>query len=114
MVIGSNNSAHDICAALWENGVDVTMVQRSSTHIVRSETLMEIGLGDALLRRGACAGGMTTEKADLIFASLPYRILHEFQIPLYDQMRSATRTSTTGWRRPASSSTGATTARACS
>ena len=23
----------------------------------------------------------------MIFASLPYRILHEFQIPLYDQMR---------------------------
>jgi putative flavoprotein involved in K+ transport len=29
--------------------------------------------------------GMTTEKADLIFASLPYRILHEFQIPLYER-----------------------------
>ena len=26
---------------------------------------------------------MTTAKADLIFASLPYRILHEFQIPIY-------------------------------
>ena len=23
----------------------------------------------------------------MIFASLPYRIMHEFQIPLYDQMR---------------------------
>ena len=32
VVIGSNNSAHDICAALWEHGADVTMVQRSSTH----------------------------------------------------------------------------------
>src|SRR4029077_13922215 len=31
--------------------------------------------------------GMTTEKADLVFASLPYRIMHEFQIPLYDRMR---------------------------
>jgi putative flavoprotein involved in K+ transport len=30
---------------------------------------------------------MTTDKADLVFASLPYRIMHEFQIPLYDQMR---------------------------
>ena len=37
VVIGSNNSAHDICAALYEAGVDVTMVQRSSTHIVRSD-----------------------------------------------------------------------------
>ena len=45
VIIGSNNSAHDIAAALWENDADVTMVQRSSTHIVRSSTLMEIGLG---------------------------------------------------------------------
>ncbi|MEH3078090.1 MAG: hypothetical protein PGN11_15745 [Quadrisphaera sp.] len=29
---------------------------------------------------------MTTEKADLVFASLPYRIMHEFQIPLYQEI----------------------------
>jgi len=86
VVIGSNNSAHDICAALWENDVDVTMVQRSSTHIVRSDTLMEIGLG-ALYSEKAVRSGMTTEKADLIFASVPYAILADFQKPLYDQMR---------------------------
>ena len=86
VVIGSNNSAHDICAALWEHQADVTMVQRSSTHIVRSGTLMDIGLS-ALYSEQAVASGITTEKADMIFASLPYRILHEFQIPLYDQMR---------------------------
>jgi putative flavoprotein involved in K+ transport len=86
VVVGSNNSAFDICGALWENGADVTMVQRSSTHIVRSDTLMEIGLG-ALYSEQAVAAGITTEKADLIFASLPYRILPEFQIPLYEQMR---------------------------
>jgi len=86
VVIGSNNSAHDICAALWEAGIDVTMVQRSSTHIVRSDSLMEIGLG-SLYSEQAVQSGMTTAKADLIFASLPYRILHEFQIPLYEQMK---------------------------
>jgi len=86
VVVGSNNSAHDICAALWEADADVTMVQRSSTHIVRSETLMEIGLG-GLYSEEAVANGVTTEKADMIFASLPYKIMHEFQIPLYDQMR---------------------------
>jgi putative flavoprotein involved in K+ transport len=86
VVIGSNNSAFDICGALWEKGADVTMVQRTSTHIVRSDTLMDIGLG-ALYSEEALAAGVTTEKADLIFASLPYRIMHEFQIPLYDQMR---------------------------
>jgi putative flavoprotein involved in K+ transport len=86
VVIGSNNSAFDICGALWENGADVTMVQRSSSHIVKSDSLMEIGVG-ALYSEQAVAAGMTTEKADMVFASLPYRIMHQFQIPLYDQMR---------------------------
>jgi putative flavoprotein involved in K+ transport len=86
VVIGSNNSAFDICGALWEHDADVTMVQRSSTHIVKSGTLMDIGLG-ALYSEEAVAAGVTTEKADLIFASLPYRIMHEFQIPLYQQMK---------------------------
>jgi putative flavoprotein involved in K+ transport len=86
VVIGSNNSAHDICAALWENDVDVTMVQRSSTHIVRSDTLMDIGLG-ALYSEQAVRNGIDHNKADLIFASVPYAILHEFQIPLYEQMK---------------------------
>ncbi len=85
VVIGSNNSAFDICGALWENGADVTMVQRSSTHIARSDSLMDIGLGP-LYSEEAVAAGITTEKAVLIFASLPYRIMHEFQIPLYEQM----------------------------
>ena len=86
VVIGSNNSAHDICAALYEAGVDVTMIQRSSTHIVKSDTLMEVGLGDLYSER-AVQAGMTTAKADLIFASLPYRILHDFQKPVYDKIR---------------------------
>jgi len=86
VVIGSNNSAHDICAALYESGVDVTMIQRSSTHIVRSASLMEVGLGDLYSER-AVQSGMTTGKADLIFASLPYRILHTFQIPVYEKIK---------------------------
>jgi putative flavoprotein involved in K+ transport len=85
VVIGSNNSAFDICGALWEVGADVTMVQRSSTHIVKSDSLMDIGLG-GLYSEQALDAGVTTFKADTIFASLPYRIMHEFQIPLYQQM----------------------------
>jgi putative flavoprotein involved in K+ transport len=86
VVVGSNNSAFDICGALWEVGADVTMVQRTSTHIVKSNSLMEIGLGDLYSER-ALAAGVTTEKADLTFASIPYRIMHEFQIPLYERMK---------------------------
>jgi putative flavoprotein involved in K+ transport len=86
VVIGSNNSAHDICAALYEAGLDVTMVQRSSTHISRSNTLMEITLGDLYSER-AVSSGMTTAKADLIFASLPYGLLGSMQKPVYDKIR---------------------------
>jgi putative flavoprotein involved in K+ transport len=86
VVVGSNNSAFDVCGALWENGADVTMVQRSPTHIVKSRTLMDIGL-KALYSEEALAAGISTEKADLIFASIPYRLLAGFQIPLYDAMR---------------------------
>ena len=86
VVIGSNNSAHDICKALYDNGIDATMVQRSSTHIVKSESLMDLGLGDLYSER-ALAAGVTTEKADMIFASLPYAIMADFQKPVYDAIR---------------------------
>jgi putative flavoprotein involved in K+ transport len=83
IVIGSNNSAHDIAADLWEHGADVTMVQRSSTHVVKSESLMTLGLA-ALYSEQAVASGITTDKADLIFASLPYKVLPALQKPIYD------------------------------
>eukprot|EP00003_Mantamonas_plastica_P033839 TRINITY_DN9952_c0_g1_i5.p2 TRINITY_DN9952_c0_g1~~TRINITY_DN9952_c0_g1_i5.p2 ORF type:complete len:599 (+),score=93.45 TRINITY_DN9952_c0_g1_i5:2814-4610(+) len=86
VVLGSNNSAHDICAALWENDADVTMIQRSSTHIIKSDTLMDLALG-GLYSEEAVQNGITTEKADLTFASLPYRIMPDFHIPVYDQAR---------------------------
>ena len=86
VVIGSNNSAHDICAALWEHGADVTMVQRSSTHIAPSDSLMELALG-GLYSDSAVKSGVTTNMADLIFASIPYKIMAPMQVPVYDEMK---------------------------
>jgi putative flavoprotein involved in K+ transport len=86
VVVGSNNSAHDICADLWENGAQVTMVQRSSTHIAKSDTLMDLALG-GLYSEAAVKSGVDTDKADLIFASLPYKALPALQIPVYEQMK---------------------------
>ncbi|MDO5492250.1 MAG: NAD(P)/FAD-dependent oxidoreductase [Nesterenkonia sp.] len=86
VVIGSNNSAHDICAALWEDGAEVTMVQRSSTHISRSESLMDLVLGP-LYSEDAVEAGVDTDRADRLFASWPYRLLPEVQRPAFDAMR---------------------------
>ena len=85
VVIGSNNSGHDISAALYEAGADVTMVQRSTTHIAKSETLMELALG-GLYSEEAVAAGIDHHTADLIFASVPYKIMHGFHIPVYEEM----------------------------
>lgn len=86
VVLGSNNSAHDICAALWEHGADVTMIQRSSTHIAPSDSLMELALG-GLYSEQAVKNGIDHHKADLIFASVPYKIMHTFHIPVYEEMK---------------------------
>ncbi|MFQ6155788.1 NAD(P)/FAD-dependent oxidoreductase [Micrococcus luteus] len=86
VVVGSNNSAHDICADLWQNGAEPTMLQRSSTHIVKSDSLMEVVLGP-LYSEEALANGIDHETADLIFASIPYKVLPDFQRPAFDEIR---------------------------
>ena len=86
VVVGSNNSAHDICADCCEHGAEVTMLQRTSTHIVKSESLMKYGLGP-LYSEDALANGIDHHTADLIFASIPYKVLPEFQKPIYAQIK---------------------------
>ncbi|MER7072414.1 NAD(P)/FAD-dependent oxidoreductase [Terrabacter sp. NPDC000476] len=86
VVVGSNNSAHDICADLWQNGAEPIMLQRSSTHIVRSDSLMDKVLGP-LYSEEAVAAGIDHDTADLVFASIPYKILADFQRPAFDAIR---------------------------
>ncbi len=85
-VVGSNNSAHDICADLWEHGARVTMLQRSSTMVARSETLEALGWS-RLFSEDAVRRGVTTERADLTLASMPYRAMAEAQAALTAQIR---------------------------
>jgi len=85
IVIGSGSSGHDIAADLWEHDADVTMIQRRPTIVVRSETLMELGFA-ALYSEQALQQGITTDMADLSFASVPFRLMPSFQIPLYEEI----------------------------
>jgi putative flavoprotein involved in K+ transport len=87
VVIGSNNSAHDICADLWEHGAaEVTMLQRSSTHVSRSESLFKFGTSK-LYSEDALDRGLDTAKADLINAAVPYGLMHQFHKPTIDAIR---------------------------
>jgi putative flavoprotein involved in K+ transport len=84
VVVGSNNSAHDIAADLWENGADVTLLQRSPTLVVRAETL---GRNRPLYSEEALAKGITTDKADFVVASLPYALQPDASKPMMAQIR---------------------------
>lgn len=85
IVVGSNNSAHDIAADLWEHGAEVTMLQRSPTLVVRADTLGRYGR--ALYSEEAVQSGMSTDLADLTAASIPYRLQPLFQLPLMQRIR---------------------------
>lgn len=86
IIVGANNSAHDICASLWENDANVTMLQRSSTHIVKSDSLRDLVLGP-LYSEEARANGINHEMADMIFASIPYKVLPQMHKPAFDEIR---------------------------
>ena len=83
IVLGANSSAHDICADFWEAGADVTMIQRTPTTVVRSETMMDVAF-KGLYSEEATARGIGVDKADLMFASVPFRLQADQQRPLYE------------------------------
>ena len=87
-VIGSGSSAHDICVDLWESGAEVTMIQRAPSIVVKSDSLMEYGFA-ALYSEQAMARGITTDRADLLFASVPFRLIPAFQRPIYEAIAAA-------------------------
>ncbi|OLL26601.1 putative indole-3-pyruvate monooxygenase [Neolecta irregularis DAH-3] len=70
VVVGCCNSGMDISHFLYEQGVEVTMVQRSSTYVMSSMHGIKI-LFQGLYEEG----GPPTEDADLVFASIPIPVM---------------------------------------
>ena len=85
-VIGAASSAHDVSVDLWEAGADVTMVQRSPTTVVRSETLMEMAFD--IYSEHAVERGIDVERADMIAAATPFALQPPVQKALYDRIRA--------------------------
>jgi putative flavoprotein involved in K+ transport len=86
VVIGAASSAHDVAVDLWEAGANVTMVQRSATTVVRSETLMELAF-DTYSEK-AVADGIDVDKADMIAMATPFALQPPAQRALYDRIRA--------------------------
>lgn len=89
VVIGAASSGHDVAVDLWEAGAEVTMIQRSPTTVVRSDTLMDLGF--ETYSEEALERGMTPDKADMLTASMPFALLPESQKALYDRIRERDR-----------------------
>ena len=62
------------------------MIQRSSTHIVQSDSLMREVFGQ-LYSEDAVDAGLDTDSADLLFASWPYKVLPDVQRPIFDKIK---------------------------
>jgi cation diffusion facilitator CzcD-associated flavoprotein CzcO len=54
IVVGCCNSGHDIAQDFFENGYDVTLVQRSSTYVMSSEAGLQVLLGGLYEEGGVC------------------------------------------------------------
>ncbi|KAF7378261.1 Flavin-containing monooxygenase [Mycena sanguinolenta] len=67
VIVGACTSAHDIAVDYYEHGVDVTMYQRSSTHVLTAKN----GLA-RIMKPIYWEGGPPTEVADRLNASFPH------------------------------------------
>jgi hypothetical protein len=75
IVVGSCNSGHDISQDFYEKGYDVTMVQRSTTCVISSEAITEIGLKGVYDETGP-----PVDDADMWLHSLPSEVLKSLQV----------------------------------
>ncbi|KAI9792878.1 MAG: hypothetical protein M1833_000990 [Piccolia ochrophora] len=74
VIVGSCNSAHDIARDYLDHGYDVTMVQRSSTLVLTSETLIEVTMKGIYSEDGP-----PLEDADLLNMSFPAPVAKRHQ-----------------------------------
>ncbi|MBM2619697.1 NAD(P)/FAD-dependent oxidoreductase [Actinoplanes sp. LDG1-06] len=72
VVVGACNSGHDIAQDLYEAGADVTLVQRSSTHIISQQHGIPAIFGSNFVE-----GGPPTRYADLLAAGTPWPLVLE-------------------------------------
>jgi putative flavoprotein involved in K+ transport len=81
VVIGSNNSAFDICQDLWEqlsvrNGgtvESITMIQRSPAMVVSTKSVLQHGLGPLYSENAK----LHHEEADIVATTVPYKLAME-------------------------------------
>ncbi|KAH7369428.1 hypothetical protein B0T11DRAFT_73464 [Plectosphaerella cucumerina] len=94
VVVGGCNSSHDIAQDFLEKGYHVTMVQRSSTCVISSESITDIGL-KALYSETA----PPVEDADLLNYSVPSALYKGLQVSVTKAQNESDRETLDGLRR---------------
>ncbi|KAJ6780167.1 hypothetical protein PWT90_01983 [Aphanocladium album] len=75
IVVGCCNSGHDISHDFYESGYEITMVQRSSTHVVSSTAITEIAIKSLYSETAP-----PVDDADLLLHSMPNTVLKALQV----------------------------------
>ena len=87
IIVGANNSAHDIASEIVRIGGRPTLIQRSSTLVVDQTDYCERILGPLYSER-ALNNGISTDKADILQASMPLRMMERTHKKLWDGIRT--------------------------
>ncbi|KAJ5578243.1 uncharacterized protein N7459_007207 [Penicillium hispanicum] len=94
VVVGTGNSGHDIAQNYYENGADVTILQRSGTYVITAEKgvfMMHEGLHED--------GGPPTEEVDIVSESLPFPVQLALSVYATKRFAEAEKPTLEGLRR---------------
>ena len=91
VVVGTGNSGHDIAQNYYENGAEVTMLQRSGTYVISAKT------GLFMLHEGMYdEQGPPTEDADIAGQSLPIPVQFALNVGLTNRIKEAEKANVEG------------------
>lgn len=94
VVVGTGNSGHDIAQNFYENGANVTMLQRRGTYVISAKTglfMLHEGLYDE--------GGPPTEDADVYGQSLPNSVQFALNVEGTKRIAEAEKANIDGLRK---------------
>lgn len=94
VVVGTGNSGHDIAQNYYENGAEVTMLQRSGTYVITADKgvfMMHKGLHED--------GGPPAEEADIVSESLPFPVQFALSVHMTRRIADAEKETLNGLRR---------------
>lgn len=94
IVVGTGNSGHDIAQNFYENGADVTMLQRRGTYVISSK------IGLFMLHKGLYdESGPPTEDCDVFSQSLPHSVQFELNVDMTNRIAEAEKANIDGLTR---------------